>query len=601
MANTTVEVKVPTGLTLTVDIYPYGSDAIANGAGDTLTEATNRKGLYTATVTEALSGWYTAHIKTATTTLGVFDLYLEDDTGIWRTHDAPIMLHDGNRKLAGIDGTKNTLDDLNDVTTAQVNTEVDTALTDINLDHLLAVSVTGADVIDNSVIAKLVSKEATADWDDFVNTTDSLQALRDNGDSAWITATGFSTHNAADVWTSATRTVTAATNITSDGTAITLSSAGVVGTVNVVNTTTTNSDMRGTDSAFLAASAPTNFGDLAITVTTGKVTVGTNDDKAGYSISGTLTTLDALENISAATVNTQVDTALTDIGLDHLVSAAVTGVDVTNDSIIAKIVSANAVAADWDDFVNTTDSLQAIRDRGDTDWATATGFSTLVAADVANAVWDAARASHTTSSTFGEGVLVQSLNANARAQVNTEADTALTDYDPPTNTEMAAAFTEIKGATWSAATDTLEALRDRGDAAWITATGFSTHNAAAVWTSTTRTITAATNITSDGSAITMSSSGVVGTVNLVNTTTTNTDMVTEPPTAIQNADALLIRNVSNIEATAPEHSLCTVVLASLESSVSGTTMTIKRTDGSTTHATKTVTVDASAAPITGIN
>jgi hypothetical protein len=40
---------------------------------------------------------------------------------------------------------------------------------------------------------------------------------------------------------------------------------------------------------------PTNFADMAITVTTGEVTVGTNNDKTGYSISGTLTTLDALD------------------------------------------------------------------------------------------------------------------------------------------------------------------------------------------------------------------------------------------------------------------------------------------------------------------
>jgi hypothetical protein len=38
-----------------------------------------------------------------------------------------------------------------------------------------------------------------------------------------------------------------------------------------IGTTTTNTDMRGTDSALLAASAPTNFGDLSITATTGRV------------------------------------------------------------------------------------------------------------------------------------------------------------------------------------------------------------------------------------------------------------------------------------------------------------------------------------------
>jgi len=64
-------------------------------------------------------------------------------------------------------------------TDADVNAQVDTALSDIGLDHLLSASVTGTDVTDDSIIAKLVSKNATADWDDFSNTTDSLQAIYD--------------------------------------------------------------------------------------------------------------------------------------------------------------------------------------------------------------------------------------------------------------------------------------------------------------------------------------------------------------------------------------------------------------------------------------
>ena len=83
--------------------------------------------------------------------------------------------------------------------------------------------------------------------------------------------------------------------------------------IQLVDTCTTNTDMRGTDNALLAASAPTNFGDLAITITTGEVTVGTNNDKTGYtassvtdktgySISGTKTTLDALNDIAATDI-----------------------------------------------------------------------------------------------------------------------------------------------------------------------------------------------------------------------------------------------------------------------------------------------------------
>src|SRR3990167_3434781 len=79
-------------------------------------------------------------------------------------------------------------------------------------------------------------------------------------------------------------------------------------------------------------------------------------------------------------------------------------------------------------------------------------------------------------------------NAAWDAEVQSEATDALNAYDPPTNTEMVAAFTEIKGATW-ATTDTLEAIRDRGDAAWITATGFATHSAADVWAVATRALT----------------------------------------------------------------------------------------------------------------
>lgn len=66
------------------------------------------------------------------------------------------------------------------------------------------------------------------------------------------------------------------------------------------------------------------------------------------------------------------------------------------------------------------------------------------------------------------------------------------------------------------------------------------------------------------------------------------------------ADAVLSRGVSNVEATADAHSLTAIILAALESSISGTTWTIKRTDGSTTFATKTVTVDAAADPVTSV-
>lgn len=83
--------------------------------------------------------------------------------------------------------------------TDQINAACDAAIETYGLDHLVSASVAGSDVTDNSIIAKLVSKESTADWDDYVNTTESLQALRDRGDSAWTTGGGGSAPTVAEI------------------------------------------------------------------------------------------------------------------------------------------------------------------------------------------------------------------------------------------------------------------------------------------------------------------------------------------------------------------------------------------------------------------
>lgn len=121
----------------------------------------------------------------------------------------------------------------NDLSAAQVNTEVDTAIADARLDELLNADsdIDGAaPPTVGSVFHELMSK--TAGSFTFDQTTDSVEAIRDRGDAAWITATGFSTHSAADVWAVGTRVLTAGTNIAlAKGTGVTgfndLSSAEV--------------------------------------------------------------------------------------------------------------------------------------------------------------------------------------------------------------------------------------------------------------------------------------------------------------------------------------------------------------------------------------
>lgn len=106
-----------------------------------------------------------------------------------------------------------------------------------------------------------------------------------------------------------TRSTVAATDIVSGG-AIT-TSGGAVSNVTLVATTTTNSDMRGTDSSFLAASAPANFGSLSINssghiarVTLVDTTTTNTDmvDVSGLATSADLSTVDA--NVDAILVDT---------------------------------------------------------------------------------------------------------------------------------------------------------------------------------------------------------------------------------------------------------------------------------------------------------
>lgn len=71
-------------------------------------------------------------------------------------------------------------------------------------------------------------------------------------------------------------------------------------------------------------------------------------------------------------VQSEVDDALKVLQLDKLLAVAVVGANVTDNSIFAYLVS-SAATADWDTFVNTTEALQALRDRGDAAWTTGAG------------------------------------------------------------------------------------------------------------------------------------------------------------------------------------------------------------------------------------
>ena len=291
MASTPVQFESAEGLTLTVELYPDGSDTIANGSGDTATEAANRDGTYTITVTEALTGLHQLKVFSSGTFVATLWANIADDATTYHAtlqrHDAGVVsslativadtnelqTNQGNwvtatgfstldtgdidARLAAYDApTKAELDaaiaGLNDISAAEVNAECDTAISDASLATAAALAAAQTDldtITDTGVEATNMrgtdgantttppTTAAIADnvWDellaahsvsgslaDAVSTT--LQGvavtsgnvdavLADTNElqtnqSGWLTATGFSTHSAADVWASGTRTLT---------------------------------------------------------------------------------------------------------------------------------------------------------------------------------------------------------------------------------------------------------------------------------------------------------------------------------------------------------------------------------------------------------
>lgn len=179
--------------------------------------------------------------------------------------------------------------------------------------------------------------------------------------------------------------------------------AGDVNRVILCDTTTTNTDMRGTDSAALAselAKVPKSDGTSSWNATA-LAAINAECDTAISDAS--LATAAELAKVpksdgtaswnatALAAINSEVDTSMVTYGLDHLVSAAVADTDVADNSIIAKFADSTAVTADYTNYDWTTDSLRAIRDHiGDgTNLTEAGGTGDHLSAIPWNAAWDA--------------------------------------------------------------------------------------------------------------------------------------------------------------------------------------------------------------------
>jgi len=320
------------------------------------------------------------------------------------------------------------------LTAAAVNTEVDTALTDIHLDHLMATAAADV-VVDGSVIAHMVS--TTEDWSTFIPSTDALQAIRDRGDAAWITGAGTGltalASGTAQSGTATTIVLAVGESFANDelnGNSVKITAGTGAGQSRVII------DYVGaTDTATISPAWITNpSSDSVYEVVDGSVNVNvwlgaavttaletasdivdewetqSQADPTGFhvnvkEVNGTiqtandngadinailldtdaivldtaeigtagagLTNLGGMSTAMRTEVESEANDALVALRLDHLVAVADAD-DPVNNSIMAKLAS---TTGDWSLFAEGTDALQAIRDRGDAAWVTGAGGS----------------------------------------------------------------------------------------------------------------------------------------------------------------------------------------------------------------------------------
>lgn len=275
--------------------------------------------------------------------------------------------------------------------TTQLVAAVDASIESYGLDHLVAVAVTGIDVADDSIIANMVSKSVTPDYDSFDNTNDSLEAIRDN-QSAGSGLTAQQTRDAMKLAPTGGAPAAGSVDDHLDdiGTPVALDggSADISGMLTKLADDNGGADFDAeTDSLekLGAAAGGTDWSTNEkneIKAVLGITNTGTPDstpaDGVLKEIQDNVDTVEsaisALNDLSAAEVNTEVDNALVDINLDHLLAVADAD-DVVDNSVIAKLADNTFGAADWSNYSNSIQSLKSILERGDEAWRTGSGAS----------------------------------------------------------------------------------------------------------------------------------------------------------------------------------------------------------------------------------
>ncbi len=235
-----------------------------------------------------------------------------------------------------------------------------------------------------------------------------------------------------------------------------------------------------------------------------------------------------------ADIQSEANDALVALNLDHLMKTAVASnanmtTEVSDGTVLSNIISATS---DTSTFVVADDSLEAIRDASITasevNAEVDTALNTAIpGTPTANSVNErvAAIDNKLPSKTYLSGSADSDggVDTAHKADIQAECTDSLNAYDPPTNTELnartlptasyfdwtsdtvarvtladttttntdmvgtdnaaleatlTAGITSIEGSTFNTATDSLEAIRNRGDGSWVSAVSYAVESSA---------------------------------------------------------------------------------------------------------------------------
>jgi hypothetical protein len=472
MATQTIEFRAASGLTLTAELFAIGSDTIV--ATVSPIEQTNRAGTYRAAYTDVAAGEYQLVAFSGTTPVASWLVTLTLDTATFQTYDRATSIN--------MRGTDNAL--LAASYTAPANSDITAIKTKTDqfvftvANQVDANALTGGGGLDAAGVraavglasanldTQLADLPTVAEFEartlvaaDYFVVSDYTAPLDASGVRSAI---GLSTANLdtqlADLPTNAefeARTIPSADyfvvgDYTTPPTASSVADevqTRTIARVTLVDTCTTNTDMRGTDNALLAAnyttpptasanasqvrtelttelgridatiSSRSTFAGGAVASVTDPVTVGTNNDKTGYAL--------ATAPPTASEVATQVRTEL---------STELARIDATVSSR-STLTAANV----WE---HATRSL--------------TTFGTLV-----SDIWSNATR---TLTAISDSSGITTLLGRIAGTIRTSADdvTAETAQTAAVRSGLAleATLTDIKGAGFATGTDSLEAISD---------------------------------------------------------------------------------------------------------------------------------------------